>query len=151
LALLSGTGKDHVVDRQVLIDRLLESENLTDNLEDEDANTLLKWGIAQISPLIKGIKDEDAAGEKVNHLMELMRQVNSIAGNLSTVSEDKIQKLLEQFTETFDKEHDVTDEERKAVAEKLSQMQPGDAVKYLLEWIHSKKQSEDQKGSVQDG
>jgi hypothetical protein len=83
--------------------------------------------------------------------MGLMRQVNSIAGNLSTVSEDKIQKLLEQFTETFDQEHDVTDEERKAVAEKLSQMQSGDAVKYLLEWIHSKKQSEDSKGSVQDG
>jgi len=139
------------VDRQVLIDRLLESENLTDNLEDEDANTLIKWGISQISPLVNGIKDENAAGEKVNHLMGLMRQVNTIAGNLSTVSEEKIQKLLEQFTQTFDKDHHVSDEERKAVAEKLSQMQPGDAVKYLLDWMHSKKQSEDQKGSVQDG
>lgn len=139
------------MDRQVLIDRLLESENLTDNLEDDDANALIKWGISQISPLIKGITDEDAAGEKVNHLMGLMRQVNSIAGNLSTVSEDKIQKLLEQFTQTFDKDHHVSDEERKAVAEKLSQMQTGEAVKYLLDWMHSKKQSEDQKGSVQDG
>ncbi len=139
------------MDRQVLIDRLLESENLTDNLEDEDANTLIKWGISQISPLVNGIKDENAAGEKVNHLMGLMRQVNTIAGNLSTVSEEKIQKLLEQFTQTFDKDHHVSDEERKAVAEKLSQMQPGDAVKYLLDWMHSKKQSEDQKGSVQDG
>jgi len=138
------------VDRQVLIDRLLESENLTDNLEDDDANALIKWGISQISPLINGITDEDAAGEKVNHLMGLMRQVNSIAGNLSTVSEDKIQKLLEQYTQTFDKDHHVSDEERKAVAEKLSQMQPGDAVKYLLDWMHSKKQSEDQKGSTQD-
>lgn len=139
------------MDRQVLIDRLLESENLTDNLEDDDANALIKWGISQISPLIKGITDEDAAGEKVNRLMGLMRQVNSIAGNLSTVSEDKIQKLLEQFTQTFDKDHHVSDEERKAVAEKLSQMQTGEAVKYLLDWMHSKKQSEDQKGSVQDG
>lgn len=139
------------MDRQVLIDRLLESENLTDNLEDDDANALIKWGISQISPLVKGITDEDAAGEKVNRLMGLMRQVNSIAGNLSTVSEDKIQKLLEQFTQTFDKDHHVSDEERKAVAEKLSQMQTGEAVKYLLDWMHSKKQSEDQKGSVQDG
>ena len=139
-----------MVDRQVLIDRLLESENLTDNLEDDDANTLINWGVAQIKPLVKGITDEDAAGEKVNHLMDLMRQVNSIVGNLSTVSEEKIQTLLEQFTQTFDKDHHVSAEERKAVAEKLSQMQAGEAVKYLLDWMHSKKQSEDQKGNVQD-
>ncbi len=128
------------MDHQVLIDRLLESENLTDNLEDEDANTLIKWGISQVSPLTNGITDEDAAGEKVNNLMALMRQINSIAGNLSDISEDKIQKLLEQFTQTFGKEHHVSDEERKTVAEKLSQMQPGEAVNYLLEWIHSQKQ-----------
>lgn len=127
------------MDHQVLIDRLLESENLTDNLEDEDANTLLKWGIAQISPLVNSITDEDAAGEKVSQLMGLMRQINSVAGNLSTISEDKIQKLLEQFTQTFDKAHQINDEERKEIAERLSQMQPGEAVKYLLEWIHSKK------------
>ncbi len=40
------------MDRQILIDRLLESENLTDNLEDEDANVLIKWGIAQLDHLI---------------------------------------------------------------------------------------------------
>lgn len=141
-----------MVDRQVLIDRLLESENLTDNLEDDDANTLINWGVAQIKPLVNHITDEDAAGEKVNDLMALMRQVNSIAGNLSTVSEDKIQKLLEQFTQTFDKDHHVSDDDLKAVAEKLSQMQPGEAVKYLLDWMHSQKQeSQDQKGNVQDG
>jgi hypothetical protein len=141
-----------MIDRQVLIDRLLESENLTDNLEDEEANTLLKWGIAQINPLVDGITDEDAAGEKVNHLMGLMRQVNSIAGNPSTVSEEKIQQLLEQFTQTFNKEQHVSDEEKKAAAEKLSQMQPGEAVTYLLDWMHSQKQSsQDQKGSVEHG
>jgi Ca2+-binding EF-hand superfamily protein len=128
------------VDRQVLIDRLLESENLTDNLEDDDANTLIKWGIAQINPLVKDIDDEETAGVKINHLMSVMRQINSIAGNLSTVSEEKLQKLLEQYTQTFDKAHHISDEERKQVAEKLSQMQPGEAVKYLLEWMHSQKQ-----------
>ena len=30
-------------------------------------------------------------------------------------------------------------------------MQPGEAVKYLLDWMHSKKQPEDQKGSEQNG
>jgi len=128
------------VDRQVLIDRLLESENLTDNLEDEDANVLIKWGIAQVDHLLKGINDHEAAGTKINHLMNLMRQINSIAGNPSSVSQEKLLKLLEQYSQTFDKAHQISEDERKAVAEKLSQMQPGEAVKYLLEWMHSKKQ-----------
>ena len=139
------------MDHQVLIDRLLESENLTDNLEDDAANVLIKWGIAQLDHLVDGIDDEEIAGTRINQLMNLMRQVNSIAGNPATVSEEKIQKLLEQFTQTFDKAHHISDEERREVADKLSQMQPGDAVKYLLDWMHSQNQhSQDQKGSVQD-
>jgi hypothetical protein len=128
------------VDRQILIDRLLESENLTDNLEDEDANVLIKWGVAQIDRLVEGINDEETAGTKINHLMDLMRQVNSIAGNPSTVSQEKLLQLLEQYSQTFDKAHQISDDERTAVTEKLSQMQPGEAVKYLLRWMHSKKQ-----------
>jgi MoxR-like ATPase len=128
------------VDRQILIDRLLESENLTDNLEDDDANALIKWGIAQVDPLVKDIQDEESAGDKINRLMSLMRQINVIAGNPSTVSEEKILKFLDRYAQTFDKAYDTAEEERKAVAEKLSQMQPGEIVKYLLEWMQSKKQ-----------
>jgi hypothetical protein len=127
------------VDLQVLIDRLLESENLTDNLEDEDADALIKWGIAQIDPLIKGINDEEAAGVKMGHLMSLMRQINSIAGNPSTVSQEKILKFLEQYLQTFDKTHPLDEEEKKALAEKISQMNSGEIVKYLLEWMQAKK------------
>ncbi len=124
------------MDRQLLIDRLLETENLTDNLEDDSANVLIDWGIAQIDHLVKGIEDENSAGEKVNHLMRLMRGVNSIAGNPSTVSHDQLLALLEQYAQTFSQTHQIDDEERKTVIEKLSQMQPNEAVKYLLSWIH---------------
>lgn len=128
------------MDRQILIDRLLESENLTDNLEDDDANALIKWGIAQVDPLVKGIRNEESAGVKINHLMSLMRQINVIAGNPSTISEEKILKFLDQYAQTFGKAPEITEAERKVVAEKLSQMQPGEIVKYLLDWMQSKKQ-----------
>jgi hypothetical protein len=140
LAAIFGTKKDRLVDRQVLIDRLLESENLTDNLEDEDANDLIKWGIAQIDRLLEGINDDETAWTKITHLTSLMRQINSIAGNPSTLSPEKLLNLLEQYTQTFDKAHQISEDERKAVTEKLSRMQPGEAMKYLLEWMHSKKQ-----------
>jgi hypothetical protein len=132
--------KDHTVDRQILIDRLLESENLTDNLEDDDANALINWGIAQVDLLVKDVQDEESAGVKINHLMSLMRQINVIAGNPSTVSEEKILKFLHRYAQTFNEARDTAEEEPKAVAEKLSHMQPGEIVKYLLEWMQSKKQ-----------
>jgi len=34
------------MDRQTAIDRITETENLTDGLEDDDANWLLDWEIA---------------------------------------------------------------------------------------------------------
>ena len=126
------------MDRQLLIDRLLEAENLTDNLEDEDANILIKWGVAQIDHLVDGLEDEEAAGEKVNDLMQLMRTINSTAGNPSAASHEKLLKLIEQHAQTFGKAHQMDEDERKAVTEKLSKMQPGQAVKYLLEWMHPK-------------
>lgn len=120
-----------------MIDRLLESENLTDNLDDEAANLLIKWGIGQIDHLIEG-KDEEAAGTAVNHLMGLMRVVNSIAGNPAAYSTDSLVKLMDGFTATFDKEYQLTDSERIIVAQQISRMQPINAVNYILKWMESK-------------
>jgi hypothetical protein len=125
------------VELQLFIDRLLESENLTDNLDDEAANTLIKWGINQIDHLVKD-KDDEAAGTKVNQLMSLMRAVNSIAGDPSTVSSDSLFKLLDRFAETFDKDHPISENERRTVTQQISRMQPKDAVAYLLKWMDSK-------------
>src|SRR5262249_5634933 len=69
------------MDRQTAIDRITETENLTDGLEDDDANWLLDWGIAQVDGLVTGIKDEDEAGEKLNQLMSVMRTLNQIAAD----------------------------------------------------------------------
>jgi hypothetical protein len=125
------------VDLQLFIDRLLESENLTDNLDDEAANTLLKWGISQIDHLVKD-KDEETAGSKVNQLMSLMRSVNSMAGNPSTASTQSLFNLLDIFAQTFGKNHFIGDKERRAVVQQISGMEPKDAVDYLLTWMDSK-------------
>ena len=126
------------MDRQLLIDRLLEAENLTDNLDDEAANTLIKWGIGQIDHLTKGTENDETAGAKVNRLMSLMRGVNSIAGNPSAISADSLLKLLDRYTEAFDKDHQTTEDERTTVAQRISRMEPKQAVESLLEWIDSK-------------
>src|ERR1041384_938683 len=131
--------KDRSMDRQLLIDRLLETENLTDNLEDDAANTLINWGISQIDRLTKSTPDEETAGAKVNRLMSLMRGVNSIAGDPSAISPDSLLKILDRYAQTFDNEHQIGEDERKNVAQTLSTMQPKEAVEYLLNWIDSKR------------
>ena len=133
--------RDKVVDRQILIDRLLETENLTDNLEDEDAKVLIKWGVEQVDTLIDGIDNEEEAGVRINHLMQLMREINTIAGNPSTASEDKLSKLNDSYSQTFEITHPIDTDTFTDMTEKLTEMQPGEAVKFLMEWMQSNKKS----------
>lgn len=89
------------MDRQTAIDRITETENLTDGLEDDDANWLLDWGIAQVDGLVTGIKDEDAAGEKLNQLMSVMRTLNQIAADRAAKSPDALASDISTFLERY--------------------------------------------------
>ena len=50
-----------VMDEALAIERITETEKLTDGLDD-DANWLLQWGTSRVGGLIAGIADEEAAG-----------------------------------------------------------------------------------------
>jgi len=128
------------VDKQLFVDRLLEAENLTDNLEDNDANKLLGWGLAQVDGLIHGAADEDAASEKITSLMSVMRTLNSLAGDPGHVTREAIADLLTQHGQTFEHLAQVNESEYRSVAERVSKMVPGEAVSYLIDWL-DKKQS----------
>jgi hypothetical protein len=100
------------MDRQTAIDRITETENLTDGLEDDDANWLLDWGIAHVDGLVTGIKDEDAAGEKLNQLMSVMRTLNQIASDRAAKPPDAlatdIDAFLERYQQAFGAPKDAT-------------------------------------------
>jgi len=126
------------MDRQLFVDRLLETENLTDQLEDDDANSLLNWGISQIDGLIDGIDDDDTAGEKISQLMHVMRGLNSLAGNLTGASHETIVDLLDRYGAMVGQTMEVEQDERRSVAEQISNMQPGEAIRFLHEWLQAK-------------
>ena len=69
------------MDKQLFVERILETENLTDELDDSDANWLLDWGIGRLDQVLQGATDEDSAGERVNALMAVMRKMNRIVGS----------------------------------------------------------------------
>jgi hypothetical protein len=126
------------LDRQTFVDRLLETENLTDQLEDDDANILLDWGVQHIDGLIEGLEDHDAAGEKVNGLMHVMRSLNSLAGDPKRISQEGLADLLKRYSQIVEGNVSVDENEHRVMAEKMADMQPGTAIRYLTEWLQSK-------------
>jgi hypothetical protein len=69
------------MDKTQFVERILETENLTDELEDAEANLLLDWGAAQLDRILQGMVDEESAGLQVNALMAVMRKINRILGS----------------------------------------------------------------------
>ena len=125
------------MDHQVFVDKILETENLTDNLEDKAANSLLKWGTAQVGKLIQGVEDEEVAGDKVNDLMHVMRGLNALAGNPADVIHEKIGDLVNRYMALVGNVP-VDEAERRSIAERVSKMEPGEAIHFLTEWLQTK-------------
>ncbi len=139
------------MDEKIFVARILENENLTSNLVDDDANWLLNWGTGQVKGLIQGIGDVDVAGEKVNALMAVMRKMNRMVGEGDWPSVDELipelEALAELSAQTFGTPHDVSTAEWEAVAKQVIQMTPSQALEFLVEWLTSDKQvKESQEG-----
>ena len=123
------------MDRQLYVDRLLESENLTDNLEDKEANDLLTWGIAHIDGLINGAASADEAGEKVNRLMAVMRGLNSLAGDPHRMTADALLDLLDRYKQLAGGAVQVDVNKVRSLIERVSTAAPGQALAHLIEWL----------------
>ncbi len=97
------------MDNQLFIDRILENESLTSDLEDGPASQLLRWGIQQVSALVSGLDDEEWAGVKVDALMALMGQVNRMASSCAGAAADDLARglggLLESRALVFGSDH----------------------------------------------
>ncbi len=117
-------------------ERMLEVENLTDALEDDDANWLLDWGTSHVGPLIKGISDDDQAGEKVNQLMGVMRSVNHITGDRNAAPPDElagdVRDLVEKYNAAFSTKVNLSDEQIKALVGRIATLGERDAMQALL-------------------
>jgi hypothetical protein len=82
------------MDKRLFVDRILETENLTDQLEDAEANLLLDWGTAQLDRVLQGMEDAEAAGARVNTLMAVMRKINRILGSREDTAAETLEADL---------------------------------------------------------
>jgi hypothetical protein len=138
------------MDEKIFVERILENENLTSNLVDDDANWLLNWGTGQVKGLIQGIGDVDVAGEKVSALMAVMRKMNRIVGEGDWPSIDELVPELETLAElsaqAFGIPQNASTTKWEAVANQLVQMTPPQALQFLVECLTSDKQVKGSQG-----
>jgi hypothetical protein len=127
------------MDKQAAIDRILETENLTDGLEDEDANWLLNWGINYLPALIGELEDEEAAGVKVNELMAVMRKINQItADRADAAAEDLAEAILgfaEAYAQAFGSTQPLTAQDAVGLAASLAAQPSRQAMLALIETV----------------
>src|SRR5215813_2454919 len=113
-------------------ERMLEVENLTDALEDDDANWLLDWGANRVGPLIQGISDDEQAGERVNQLMGVMRSVNRITGDRNAAPPDEladdVRELAAKYGTTFGTTVSLSDAQVEALVGRIATLNARDAM-----------------------
>jgi hypothetical protein len=127
------------MDQQIAVDRILETENLTASLEDSDANWLLDWGIGHVGRLIGNIKDDEAAGTKVNELMAVMRKLNQIAGESADKSAEELDEDIKELASFYRKAFGETrrlgaDDFKRATGE-IRQKSPLETMQFLIDFV----------------
>ena len=87
---------------QRFVEQLYEDERLTDNLADQSAGTLLKWGEARLNGLAELNLDEAALDGAARQLRSIMRSINRLAGQRVDLSEDElVEGLIDLVEETL--------------------------------------------------
>ena len=127
-----------LMDKQIYVDRLLESENLTDELQDADANWLLDWGISQLDAILQGVPDEDEADEKVTAWMRTLRKINRMLGARDGCSPEEMTNeclaLAESAAQAFGREPSRDQAQCTAAAAQVVQGPPRQALEFLAHW-----------------
>jgi hypothetical protein len=124
---------------QPYLDRLLENENLTADLEDAEADWLIQWGIAQIDIVTEGLTEETAADEKISALMSLMRRISrTVARKDRRTPAELAEGLCEletMYAQAFGQTQPHSPADGEQAAARLQAISALEAIQFLVEWL----------------
>jgi hypothetical protein len=129
---------------QVAIDRITETENLTDNLEDDAAEWLISWGVSQAKTLISGVQSVDDAGDKIDTVMTVMRQINQIAGapaDDATQLASDIEAFAALYSQTFNVIKPLSVDDYQRTAATITGQTPQEIIQQLLTLVNPASES----------
>lgn len=127
------------MDKERFTERILETENLTDELEDADANWLLDWGVNKLDTVLQNSPDDETSGSRVNALMAVMRKINRIVGGYADKSPASLAEDLSSLRDLFATAFETagvpvlekTPTENDAAAKSLSALTPRQVLEFL--------------------
>ncbi len=129
------------MDEDFFIGRLLETENLTDNLEDGDATVLIDWAVKHVGPIIA---NPFTAGERANLLMAVLRKINHLIPDLGIKSPQELSNALADIAKTvegaFERMPPAGAADLQSLVDRLRPATTSEAIEILLEWITREQQ-----------
>jgi hypothetical protein len=139
---MSDTSFRIYMETERFVERILETENLTDELEDADANWFLKWGTGKVPLVLMDVSGDEEAGYQINALMAVMRKINrmmaSYQDKTAEVWQEDFTDLNAMFIEAFggaeDKTFDFQSPEFLMIFGTLSNKSSRQVLEYLLCW-----------------
>ena len=124
-------------DLQPLIDRMLEIENLTDNLQDEDARWLLDWGTSQLRRLATDTTQDGELTERAAALMKFMRGLNRMVGSLPAADPTELTRLLETHSAAYGTSRPAGQAAIDEAVTALSGLPARGALEFLINWVET--------------
>jgi glutaminase len=89
-----------------------------------------------VRPLIAGIEDDEAAGEKVNQLMAVMRRLNQIAADREVKSSENlaadVNGFVAAYTAAFGRVRSLDSGETLSASAQIKTMLPLEAIQHLI-------------------
>ena len=124
------------MDKEPFIEQILETENLTEALDDNDASWLLDWGIGKLDTVLKGITNRETAGSRVSALMAVMRKMNAIVGSYPDKDSHAMAEDLAVLQDLYDaafpsKKSSLARPDFAEAAVRLSQLSTRQVLEYL--------------------
>ena len=80
-----------------VVNRLYEDVSLTEELTDDAAKLLLKWGRTQLDVLVKNATDEETFDDAFKQLRRTIKSINRFTARRHTMSREEQQEYLEKI------------------------------------------------------
>jgi len=128
-----------IIDTQPYIDRMLETENLTADLEDTEAEWLLQWGLDHIDVVCDGLDDDAERDDHVHALMAFMRRLNRAVARKNRreleILAEELNELAELYAQAFGQSRPLSPNDCRHTADQIKRLPAMDALQTLVEWF----------------
>lgn len=129
---------------QWALQQIIGDESLTGDLEDNEAQRLLDWGIGHVRRLVQQTSALDDAGAQaqlepqLQALRRVIRRINKLVGSISSAAPDEIDQRLQEILESAEQSLALSVErpaDTSTVAKQIGELAPAEALRRVMSFF----------------